>query len=286
MRRIILACGGLALLGFAAAVLLSTGWAGADHSTRSTEIVRQPINRIAVNVDSGNLRVQPAEDGQLRVERQIRYWGRQKPDQHSQLVNNDTLRLDGCGQNCTIDYEVRIPRDFPISGRLGSGNARINGAGDVTLDDDSGNLHLERVRSAKLRAGSGAVSIQDSQGMAEAHSDSGSVRLSGIGGPSDIQAGSGSVRADELRGSVKASVDSGSISLNSVVPNDIEARSGSGSVDIRVPENTEYRVRTQSGDNTSDVRVPNAPRAKHHIIANTDSGAIHLRANGIQPRPS
>ncbi|WP_031470207.1 DUF4097 family beta strand repeat-containing protein [Sciscionella sediminilitoris] len=278
MRRIVLACGGLALLGVALALFLGnpSSWFhgfGVDKVTRSSQDITERVARVDLDVPTGDVQLHGTNDGKTRIVRELRYWG-DKPSDQTYRLAGDALRLGGCGDNCTVNYRVYLPRGLPVGGRLGSGNMLANAVGDVRLDNSSGDMRFTDVKSAQLTVGSGNVTVTKDAGAANVRSSSGEVELRDIGGRADVHAGSGNVTARGMHGPVKVGNSSGEVAVQSVAVSNVDVDTGSGNVNIRVP-NAPYQVHTEDNDRTR-VDVPNTASAPNSITVRSGSGDVSV----------
>ena len=109
-----------------------------------------------------------------------------------------------------------------------------------------------------------------------AETGSGDVELEGNLGPVSLQTGSGDVEADIATTSDLATrTGSGDMELRfASVPNLISANSGSGDVDIQVPNGQAYDVDSQTGSGDTDIVVQRQDLADHQIQVKTGSGDI------------
>jgi hypothetical protein len=104
----------------------------------------------------------------------------------------------------------------------------------------------------------------------------GEIRLSGLSGTIAASTGVGDIRASGMSGSrVRLTTGPGMISAGfTAPPRQIFARSGIGSVAIRVPSGTAYRVTASSQTGAVRVSVPRAAASSHVIQATTGTGTV------------
>jgi hypothetical protein len=104
----------------------------------------------------------------------------------------------------------------------------------------------------------------------------GQIRLSGLSGTIAASTGVGDIRASGMSGPrVRLTTGPGMISAGfTAPPQQIFARSGIGSVAIRVPSGTAYRVTASTQEGSVRVSVPRAAASSHVIQATTGTGTV------------
>ncbi|HVV19145.1 MAG TPA: DUF4097 family beta strand repeat-containing protein [Pseudonocardiaceae bacterium] len=211
---------------------------GLDTNTFSDEsTVSAAIDHVDIDSDSGSVTVEVG-GGSTTVRRHVQY-GDTKPGSTTS-VSGRTLRLNGCGDGCSVDYQVRVPAGTYVTGSAASGSLQLDGVASVDV-----------------------------------HADSGSVRVQHVDGRVRAVTESGSVDVGDVRGGVDVSADSGDVHVSTSAPCDVSARTSSGSVHVDVAAGA-YRVSTESGDGHAKVAVPNSPSAAHSLRVSTDSGSIDV----------
>lgn len=109
----------------------------------------------------------------------------------------------------------------------------------------------------------------------------GQIRLSGLSGTITVNTSIGQIQASGMSGPrVRLTTGTGMISAGfSVPPQQIFARSGVGSVAIRVPSGTAYRVAASTQEGSVRVSVPRAAASSHVIQATTGTGTVTVTGN-------
>jgi Putative adhesin len=241
----------------------------------------QSVKRVELANGSGEVEIVGSDTSRIEVHERTRHrlW---KPDQ-TFTVDGDTVRLNGdCGWGCSTDYTVRVPKGTQITGNGGSGDVSIQGiASDVDVKLSSGELEvMDLTGSLRADVGSGSITIERISGDVDAHTSSGEIELSEIAGKTTVDTGSGSIEGD-LRSSdaVDARTSSGEITLEVAEAKSVRAKTGSGSIELTVP-NRAYKIdaTTGSGDiDHSGVREDDA--SEYAITASTGSGSIEIAPN-------
>ena len=104
----------------------------------------------------------------------------------------------------------------------------------------------------------------------------GQIRLSGLSGTITASTGVGQIQASGMSGPrVRLTTGPGTISAGfTAPPQQIVASSGIGSVTIRVPSGTAYRVSASTQVGSVRVSVPRAAASTHVIEATTGTGTV------------
>jgi hypothetical protein len=182
-----------------ASVLLAA--AGCDLGYNRLEdgfIRRDRVNEVQIPPDSGNVRVR-ADDSVTGVDvrRSVRYRGNDAPSE-SARIEGSTLTLDmDCGNDCSVSYDVRLPRGANVRGSNHSGNIELDGVGLVEVKVDSGTGSLE----ARTDSGNITVRIPDGACRVSADADSGQTNV----GVTTISSGTCTVTAHADSGNITIS---------------------------------------------------------------------------------
>ena len=171
-----------------------------------------------------------------------------------------------------------------VSGLKGGGKAETS-SGRVTVRDLSGIV--------ALHTSSGRVLVQTFDGDLNLHVSSGSIDVADIKGTLDAHTSSGSIDVRDAQGWVRLDTSSGSIDYTGAPEGDCEFKTGSGSIDLRLPSDLDAWVGLHTGSGTIRVDYPLQGEqdgvGKHDmkgtigsgrglsIIAHTGSGSITLR---------
>lgn len=140
MTRRARAIAGLAFIG--AGVGIAAGWWWPSTAEADVEVAGT-VRAVQIDNDSGNMSIRAADVERTEIHQRFEYtWSKPEADDGYQM-DGDTLVLDGCGWNCEVDYEVVVPRGTAVTG-----------------DADAGNIELDGVASADVRADSGDVVVR------------------------------------------------------------------------------------------------------------------------------
>ncbi|TDD58385.1 hypothetical protein E1263_19390 [Kribbella antibiotica] len=140
-------------------------------------------------------------------------------------------------------------------------------------------LTVPRDVKLTVKNNSGSVKVSGMTGDTELKTNSGDIVAQSLGGSLRMESSSGSIAADGLTaGKVTTKSSSGSADLEfSEAPQSVDAKSSSGDVTIMLPAGDEsYHVETDtsSGDNERNVKVD--PGSTRSLKAKTSSGDIDI----------
>ncbi|MBB5871769.1 hypothetical protein F4553_005148 [Allocatelliglobosispora scoriae] len=221
------------------------------QSEHQEQTYQHAITKIVFeDVDSGNVHVSasPATE-EVAIDRYLK-WSRSKPT-YTERWDGDTLRIKlHCddnrwwwGDDCSIDYAVKVPTDIAVE-----------------IDATSGDLDVLGTKGAvKITATSGDVKIGD------------------VTGPISVTLTSGDLTtADLIATDFEADLTSGDLLLDfAAAPHSLDARVTSGDVDIAVPR-ADYRVSVDTGSGDQRVGVPDTAGATNKITLRSTSGDVAL----------
>jgi hypothetical protein len=241
--------------------------------TAHTEVVEEtfdePIVALDAEVDGGFVEVHavPCDDALVGtgcgfVSAELG-WTRERPRLRAEVVDGILEVRGTCSPQarCWVDLFVDVPPEADARVRTGSGSITVlDLAGDLDLGSGSGSIDAR---------GGGAV-------IAEA--GSGSIDVDGATGDLDLETGSGAIDAVGLRGAT-ARMHAGSGSVDArflATPTDVAVDTGSGSVDLSVPAGV-YDLELHAGSGSIETRgVEDRTGAPHRITVDTGSGSISV----------
>lgn len=212
--------------------------------TRS-QTYTQAVDRIELNLAAGHITVVAGQSGQVAVERRLQ-WKRSKPTT-SEEWSGDALRITatcpGDGEDCAVDYTVRVPAGVAVSAQTG--------AGDMSVRDLTGQVRLD--------SGSGHVTVDNTTGDLSVVTAAGDITGSGL-----------------RSASTSVETEAGHVTLRfAAAPTTVRSISAAGDVAISVPQGTEgYLVRAETKAGDREVRVREDSSSTHTISASTESGHV------------
>lgn len=219
----------------------------------STWSQAHPINAVQVNVESGDVRIDPGSAGEARI-RESLSWVLHKPSVRESWDGDTLVVTVACDSGafllpdqCSADLDITVPASASVTVTATSG--------DVTATGMSGGVHME--------------------------TDSGDIQLTGVGGTVFAHAISGSVSAQSLTATdADVQVESGSVDLEfATAPDRVVSRVVSGDTSILVPRGDGYLVTGQSlsGERDIDPALENS-QSPRLISADSDSGQVSVHA--------
>ncbi|MBV9445458.1 MAG: DUF4097 family beta strand repeat protein [Streptosporangiaceae bacterium] len=242
--------------------------ADAEHHDTEQHIYQQPIDRLVVNIDGGEVTVLGGSDDKVTVDGELT-WTSVRPS-ITQRWNGRTLELSGrCPDqpHCDTRYTVRLPRAVSVT-------AATQGGSITTWHIDGGQ---------QLVTGGGNVGVGASQGPVTVESGGGTVQIGGTQGALTVTTGGGDVTGT-LLGSAQATIRSqgGNISLGfAAAPSQVSASTDGGDINIAVPhagtDAAGYQVLTSSGGGSQAVGIPHYADARRVLDLSTDGGSIAVR---------
>jgi DUF4097 and DUF4098 domain-containing protein YvlB len=201
-----------------------------DHSRTDRYTITQPVQKVLVASDAGNVDVVATDTDRVRV-RQTTRWVTQEPAPE-RTVNAGVLRLDDACRDawvifkCETDYRIEVPRTTEVEIAADSGDINVTGlAGRITAESDSGQVKGTLLTSGNVTARTDAGDVKLGFAVApasiDAETDSGSVRIevprAEYAIDTDTDSGdttvSGIVRYDLAEHSIRAHADAGDVTI-------------------------------------------------------------------------
>jgi hypothetical protein len=241
----------------------ATACSGVFNRLEDGVVRDEPVTEVALAGGGGDVKV--LIDSSVKgvdIRRSVRYLGESPSIGDTVLFASGvvTLRTD-CGSRCSASYEVRMPAaGVKVTGDNGSGDISLHDVSDVDIEVGSGNVTIDRA--------SGAVHVENG---------SGDIKLADVTGATTITTGSGNVTGSGLRGpTTSIEVSSGDIDLDVPGTGDVKVVTGSGNIEVRVPNNTvRFIITSNSGNQKLDVTPdPASPRV---VDLRTSSGDVTVR---------
>ncbi len=203
---------------------------------------------------------------------------------------------DALYRNISISYDIVVPAETKVRSHTGSGSQTIEGVrGPVEANAGSGSLKIVDVDQGLVAGtGSGSIEMDGVGGNITAHAGSGSIRGNHLGGgmqssaaaggtsggvlkasarnsstqasPSrsssgsaprlELQTGSGNIRLENVVGALRAQTGSGSIEAGGEPEGNWELRTGSGGVEVRLPQSAAFNFYGHTGSGSITVDHP------------------------------
>jgi DUF4097 and DUF4098 domain-containing protein YvlB len=144
-----------------------------------------------------------------------------------------------------VDIVVELPSQSTVQVAVGSADVHAEG----------------EFASFRFASSSGNLAVQSVIGRLKAATASGNVDVGLLDGDVKFQAASGSLTVDRLRGTMKSQTSSGAVNLAAAVSGAVVAHTGSGDVELGIPEGTaaQLDVVTGSGVVTNRLQPSDGP---------------------------
>jgi Toastrack DUF4097 len=200
-----------------------------DNKKTERFTFNQPIHKVVVKGDAGNVRVVASDSGAVKV-KETRRWVTSEPKPKRSLEAG-VLRLEeacsGWIAVCETSYVIEVPRNLDVDIDVEAGDVTITGlSGAVSVRSDAGDVKGTGLAAARISA----------------DTDAGDVRLAFTTPPVSIDASTDAGDVDiDVPSSAYAldlDTDAGSTSISGIVRYDLaehalKARTSAGDVTIR-----------------------------------------------------
>lgn len=155
MGRPALAIGGIALIGAGVAIAVGWWW---PTSAREDRQVTVQVSSVQLDVRSDDVHVRAEDVATTTVHQEFRYHGGKPADAFH--VEGGRLVLTGCGSDCSVDYDIVVPRGTTMSGHSTSGDVTVEGLAATDVTTTSGEIHLlDAAGTVQAQASSGDVTV-------------------------------------------------------------------------------------------------------------------------------
>ncbi|MFD9687730.1 DUF4097 family beta strand repeat-containing protein [Kitasatospora sp. NPDC059088] len=207
------------------------------------------VHKLQLATSSASVRIRPGVEGRVVVRKNLDW-----------TVSEPRVRADVVGDTMTVGVECR--RSLPF----------YNCGASIELEVPAGTEVAGTVTS-------GAVEVSDLSGAVRLDGTSGSILLHGLSGPVRARTTSGMTQGRDLSSArAEVSSTSGSVDLTfRSAPQDVKVSTGSGSVTVRVPKDSRYRINggTGSGSSSIDPALGDAASGRS-LEADVGSGSLDI----------
>ncbi|MFF1692190.1 DUF4097 domain-containing protein [Streptomyces sp. NPDC058257] len=225
--------GGLAAAGLSAC--------GPGETFEDDASLKEQITSVRLDTGTGSVTLRGREGlDKISVHREITYHG-DKPDGSTHRVDEGRLTLEGCGDDCKVDYTVDVPAKVAVDGETSRGDADLSDVGPVDL-----------------KTGSGDITLEGAAGEVKARTSNGNINGKG------------------LRGSrIDTETSNGEIDLTPGKAQDIRAKTSNGELTLNLPDSS-YRISVKTGNGDKDIGVRSDPSGDHRIELTSGNGDISV----------
>ncbi len=168
-------------------------------------------------------------------------------------------------------------RTAEVRSRSGSLHICCPRGTDVSVGSISGQVRLEgEFGSVKVSAVSGHVEVDSAAGDVDVRAVSGHLSVETCGGRCQLTTKSGHIRIGSVGGPARASTISGSVEIGTSGRGEVEVRTVSGKISVRVPHGKSPRVRLRSLSGRLRCDCPQG--SDFDIKASSISGSLEVTA--------
>jgi DUF4097 and DUF4098 domain-containing protein YvlB len=290
----------LALLGSA---LLATSVHAEDYVKSYSVSNRADVH---VNTNDGSVSIVTGENKQ--VEFRVEYHGFEldkslhiESDQKGdrvELTARIVNRLGfSFGNTRRLHIEVRMPKDADLQVETGDGSVESSKlSGNISIRTHDGSINASHLSgNIELRSGDGSLTVNSLSGVVRLHTGDGAIEGSDLDGSMDAYSGDGHVRLSGRFDNLKVKTGDGSIDTHVLLGSKLDAGwsivTGSGSVDLALPNDLQVDLDATTGDGRISMDIPvtvqgTISRSKvrgkiggggQTLTIHTGDGSIHLK---------
>lgn len=253
-----------------------------DPITAVVEVVSGAVHLAATDRDDTVVDIGPCDPDRAS---DVRAAEQARIDFHNgTLVVTAGRRMLSLGRGGAVRVDIALPARSQLD--LSSASAGIDADGvysDCRFASASGAIRVATVvGNIKADSASGDIAIGDLVGNARIATASGDAAIDRVEGDVKFQAASGSLTVGTLRGHAKHQTASGSATVAVAVSGALSVQTGSGEVEVGIPEGTAARLelKTHSGAVDNGLQSSDGPAdgdETFRLQARTGSGDISIR---------
>jgi len=178
--------------------------------------------------------------------------------------------LIGTARPGSVEMTIELPAGSRVEADIGFADLRADGRlGDIRVRSGAGDIRLDAVGSATLSTGAGTVVVDRIEGAAEVAA-AGEMQIGGIGGDAEIKNLNGKTWVGEVNGRLQVKSSNGDITVDRAL-SEVVAKTANGS--IRIGEVTAGTVTLETGSGGLDIGIPEGVAA--WVDASTRFGRVH-----------
>jgi hypothetical protein len=152
------------------------------------------------------------------------------PDNHLVRVEIFGLRIGG-KPSYSVDYDVAIPSDAPLSIKNSFGSVNTTGThGSSDLDNSHGSLTVRDSGPVRLNNSFGSIDLEGAAGDTFINDSNGSVQASSVKGALDLRNRFGSISVRDIQGAATIAGGNGAVTLSDVGSATVTTSFGSAEV--------------------------------------------------------
>lgn len=178
--------------------------------------------------------------------------------------------LIGTTRPGSVDMTIELPGGSKVEADIGFADFQADGRlGDIRIRSGAGDIRLDEVGSADLSTGAGRVAVNRIDGAAEV-TTAGEMQIGGIGGDAEIKNLNGKTFVGEVIGRLKVKSANGDITVDRAL-SEVAAKTANGT--IRIGEVVAGSVTLETGSGGLDIGIPDGVTA--WVDASTRFGRVH-----------
>ncbi|MDE0103218.1 MAG: hypothetical protein OXN89_12645 [Bryobacterales bacterium] len=229
---------------FAALAILPSGAFGAtcEHSAgRTLAVSAESVDDLRIKAGAGSLSVRGSAGlGEVSIrgtacaptaEALDQAQVRSAKNGTTVILTVEMPRARRLAARASLDLEVVLPRNLPVSIEDSSGDVVVSGTGGLVVRDSSGDVSVSDVTGdVSVRDGSGSIAIKEVTGSVTVTDGSGGIAIRSVGGDVAVHDGSGDMELLEIGGNLAVRDGSGGIDVRNVAGHFSLNGDGSGTV--------------------------------------------------------
>jgi hypothetical protein len=167
------------------------------RDTRSQSVITNPVHKIVVKSDSGDVDIRAGLTGNVLLERHDT-WLLDRPSVRETYDNGVLTIKTGCGSlravlRCRADLVIDAPPEVDVQVKTKSGDVDLRGlSGRASIETDSGDIRTHRLEPVTVKAmtdaGNVSLDLFGQPARTEAESQAGNVRVTVPYGPYRVDA--------------------------------------------------------------------------------------------------
>ncbi|RZQ65181.1 DUF4097 family beta strand repeat-containing protein [Amycolatopsis suaedae] len=185
------------------------------------EPINEQVSKVQLDVPAGTVKIRVEDNAPLSLRREVRFHDQRPGKTHR--VEGSTLVLAGCGDECSVNYDVVLPKPLEVTGKASAGDVELTRVGAVDVRASAGRVAaLDVTGPVKVDAAAGDVNVR------LARPDNVTVRAS---------AGNVEVTVPKARYNTKLDASAGKTYNDTVLdpaaPTTIDLKSSAGDLSVR-----------------------------------------------------
>jgi DUF4097 and DUF4098 domain-containing protein YvlB len=224
------------------------------HITEKFTAGRQ--GKLLVETSGGNIRVEPGQDNEVRVEMYVRSSGDNLSGKAAEkILERFDINISGQGgtveatakrkpgswgwNSPSISFIVYTPYDYSCNLQTSGGSISISGVrGAQKIKTSGGRLSIEEVvGDMQAQTSGGSIDIKNFQGKIDARTSGGSIKVDNGDGTFNLKTSGGQIKLDGVKGAIDAQTSGGSIHARvEVLEGFLSLRTSGGSISASVPQ--------------------------------------------------